>query len=105
MADTPGQTPPGQTPPVRHPPGTPPDTHQPRQTPSYGHCCGRHASDWNAFLLDVSKCLAWYTVLQEENEEWNREGSLGNFDENFQKKRTTPAPTMMVDPSKLLLHK
>ena len=34
-----------------HPPGpgTPP--------PRYGHCCGRYASYWNAFLCKIPKCL------------------------------------------------
>ena len=56
-ADTPQeQTPPWeQTPPKsRHPPGadTPLGVDTPReQTPSRdGHCCGRYASYWNAFL-------------------------------------------------------
>ena len=51
----PGQIPPGQTPPGRHPL----DKHPPGQTPPLGrhpppldgHCSGRYASCWNAFLL------------------------------------------------------
>ena len=47
QADPPGSRHPPreQTPPrSRHPPGA--DT-----PPRYGHCCGRYASYWNAFLL------------------------------------------------------
>ena len=41
--------PPGQTPPWADTPG---QMHTPRQTPpSSGHCSGRYASYWNAFLL------------------------------------------------------
>ena len=37
-----------------HPPGpgTPPDPGTPPPRPRYGHCCGRYASYWNAFLFD-----------------------------------------------------
>ena len=60
--DPPGQRPPGPTPPGqthsldkhplgRHPP-TWADTRPPRQRPpSDGHCSGRYASYWNAFLF------------------------------------------------------
>ena len=42
-------------------PGTPlPDQVHPRDqvhpTPRYGHCCGRYASYWNAFLLNRNQC-------------------------------------------------
>ena len=48
-----------QTPGSRHPPGSRPprSRHPPEQTPPppprYGHCCGRYASYWNAFFLDI----------------------------------------------------
>ena len=53
-------TPPWQTPPGRHPPGRhtplgrhPPWKHTspPGSTPPNGHCSGRYASYWNAFLF------------------------------------------------------
>ena len=65
--------PPEQTPPweqthptgSRHPPGadppgadTPREQTPPEQTPRpprYGHCCGRYASYWNAFLFRVNE--------------------------------------------------
>ena len=58
--------PPGtRYPPTRYPlgPGThPPDQVHPSRPgipPRYGHCCGRYASYWNAFLLSVIlKCTA-----------------------------------------------
>ena len=80
-ADTPpgSRHPPGSRPPgSRHPPGgqplqeqTPPRTDTPQeqtprreQTPPrsrhpsarYGHCCGRYASYWNAFLFHMILC-------------------------------------------------
>ena len=56
-ADTPGSRhPPEQTPPrnkhprgSRHPPGADPSGADP--PPRDGHCCGRYASYWNAFLF------------------------------------------------------
>ena len=60
--DPPGQTPPGQTHPLcRHPQADTSgvDTHSPLRD---GHCSGRYASYWNAFLLfDKAKInkLCW----------------------------------------------
>ena len=55
--DPPEQTPPwNQTPLSRDPPSPPP----PPPT-RYGHCCGRYASYWNAFLFNIC-LLYWYKV-------------------------------------------
>ena len=62
-ADTPleADTPPEQTPPWSRPPGadTPREQTPPRSRPAprYGHCCGRYASYWNAFLLILALIL------------------------------------------------
>ena len=45
---TPQQTPPGQTPPTQTPPWT--DT----LPPADGHCSGRYAFSWNAFLFNYN---------------------------------------------------
>ena len=59
----PGQTPPLGRDPGRHPPGR--HTHIPS---AYGHCSGRYASYWNAFLY-------WelYWVVIATNKDCNRE--------------------------------
>ena len=52
QTDTP--FPPGRHPPDRHPlpAGRHPQADNPlKQTPPSGHCCGRYASYWNAYLL------------------------------------------------------
>ena len=57
--------PPEQTPPrSRHtaPEQTPPGADTP---PRYGHCCGRYASYWNAFLLIVRVRLEKKTFVCE----------------------------------------
>ena len=67
--DTPHQTPTGQTPQGRHPPAdTPCPVHAGIHTPfpvhtwihpPDGHCSGRYASYWNAFLF-----VLWRNILQ-----------------------------------------
>ena len=69
-ADTPlEQTPPpgADTPQSRQPPRADPPEQTPPRTkytpgtkytpPKYGHCCGRYASYWNAFLFRINMCV------------------------------------------------
>ena len=55
----PGSTPPRSTPPQEAPPGS-----TPLSLPSDGHCSGRYASYWNAFLLFVFFLHSYFVVVR-----------------------------------------